>query len=40
MAIIGERPSLADGLGFLLITTAVFVNTRPDKNVPSAPVKR
>src|SRR5262245_9435904 len=28
MAIIGERPSLADGLGFLLITAAVFINAR------------
>src|SRR6185295_15972360 len=28
MAIIGERPSLADGLGFLLITAAVFINVR------------
>jgi drug/metabolite transporter (DMT)-like permease len=28
MAIIGERPSLADALGFILITSAVVVNTR------------
>jgi drug/metabolite transporter (DMT)-like permease len=28
MAIIGERPSLADGLGFLLISAAVFINAR------------
>jgi drug/metabolite transporter (DMT)-like permease len=34
MAIMGERPSLADGLGFVLITTAVFVNTRSVKRRP------
>ena len=28
MAIIGEQPSLADGLGFVLITAAVFINVR------------
>jgi drug/metabolite transporter (DMT)-like permease len=28
MAMMGERPSLADGVGFVLITTAVFVNSR------------
>ena len=28
MAIIGEEPSLADGLGFVLITAAVFINMR------------
>jgi drug/metabolite transporter (DMT)-like permease len=28
MAIIGEQPSLADGLGFLLISAAVFINAR------------
>jgi drug/metabolite transporter (DMT)-like permease len=28
MAIMGERPSLADWVGFVLITTAVIVNTR------------
>ena len=28
MAIIGEVPSLADGLGFLLITAAVAINMR------------
>lgn len=28
MAIIGEQPSLADGLGFVLITAAVFINMR------------
>jgi drug/metabolite transporter (DMT)-like permease len=28
MAIIGERPTLADGLGFLLIGAAVFINAR------------
>jgi drug/metabolite transporter (DMT)-like permease len=28
MALIGEQPSLGDGLGFVLITAAVFINTR------------
>jgi len=28
MALLGERPSLADGLGFVLITAAVFINAR------------
>ena len=34
MAIMGERPSLGDGVGFVLITTAVFVNTRSLKRGP------
>jgi drug/metabolite transporter (DMT)-like permease len=31
MAIIGDEPSLTDAMGFLLITTAVFITTRQDK---------
>jgi drug/metabolite transporter (DMT)-like permease len=31
MALIGEQPSLADAIGFLLVTTAVFINARQDR---------
>ena len=37
MALIGDAPSLADGLGFLLITAAVIINAL---GAPAPPARR